>query len=86
MKFTVIDVRETEEFANGHVNGALNIPPAELVEGSEILGSIPKDAAIILYCVSGSRSNVSKVILENMGYTNITNGINRQQVEKKYGL
>lgn len=86
MNYVVIDVREPREYANGHVKGALNIPPAELMSGSEKLNDIPKDAAIILYCLSGSRSNVSKNILEGMGYTNITNGINKQHVEAKFNL
>lgn len=86
MNYVVIDVREPSEYANGHVKGALNMPPAELMNGSEKLNDIPKDAAIILYCLSGSRSNVSKNILESMGYTNITNGINKQHVEAKFNL
>lgn len=81
MNYVIIDVREPEEYATGHVEGAINIPPAELMGGSEKLKSVPKDASIILYCVSGSRSNVSKNIMETMGYTNITNGVNKQHVE-----
>ena len=86
MNYIVIDVREPEEYANGHVKGALNIPPSELMAGSDKLKDVPKDAAIILYCLSGSRSNVSKNMMEQLGYTNITNGINKQQVEARYGL
>jgi phage shock protein E len=86
MNYVVIDVREPEEYAGGHVNGAINIPPAELMSGTEKLTSIAKDAPIILYCLSGSRSNVSKNVLESMGYTNIINGISKQQIEAKYHL
>ena len=81
-----IDVREPSEFATGHVAGALNIPPQELMSDSSQLNSIAKDAELILYCKSGSRSNVSKNILESMGYTNIINGINQDHVNAKYGL
>lgn len=86
MQYTIIDVREPEEYAAGHVAGAINIAPAEIMSGSSKLDAIPKDASIILYCISGSRSNVAKNIMQAMGYTNITNGINKQQVEAKYGL
>jgi phage shock protein E len=86
MSYIVIDVREPREYATGHVDGAINIPPAELMAGAPQLKNIPKDADIIVYCLSGSRSNVAKHILERLGYTNITNGINRQQVEAKFGL
>jgi phage shock protein E len=86
MKYLVIDVREPEEYANGHVKGALNIPPGELMNGSKKLKDIPKDSNTILYCLSGSRSNVSKCLMQDIGFINITNGINQQQVEAKFGL
>lgn len=82
----IIDVREPSEYASGHVDGALNIPPQELLNGSAKLISIAKDDELILYCKSGSRSNVSKNILESMGYTNIVNGINQDHVRAKYDL
>lgn len=80
----IIDVREPEEYAGGHVDGAINIPPAQLMAGAKELADVPKDTEIVVYCVSGSRSNVSKHILEQMGYTNIVNGINKDQVKAKY--
>lgn len=86
MDYVIVDVREPEEYAKGHVEGAINIPPADLMAGAEKLKDVPKDANIILYCVSGSRSNVSMGFLQRMGYTNVTNGINQQQVEAKYGV
>ena len=82
----IIDVREPEEYARGHVQDALNIPPSELMSDSVKLKNIPKNAQIILYCASGSRSNMAKTILESMGYNNVTNGINKQQVEARLGL
>lgn len=82
----IIDVREPAEYGGAHVEGAINIPPAALIKGASELGSVPKDAEIIVYCVSGSRSNVAKHMLEQMGYTNITNGINQGQVRAKYQL
>lgn len=89
MKFKVmprliIDVREPEEYIRGHVQGAINIPPSELISGSPQLANIPKNTEIILYCVSGSRSRVAIQILTGMGYTNLTNGINQDHVEKKW--
>lgn len=84
MSRLIIDVREPEEFARGHVHGAINIPPAEIMQGSDQLQDVAKDTEIILYCVSGSRSNVSKQILESQGFTNVVNGINKDQVSAKY--
>lgn len=81
-----IDVREPSEFARGHVTGAINMPPAEIMRGARALNDIPKDAELVLYCVSGSRSNASSNILKQLGYTNIVNGVNKEQVRAKYGL
>ncbi len=59
MQRMFIDVREPFEFAMGHVKGAVNIPPSNLMSGAQELDGIPKDTELILYCLSGSRSNVS---------------------------
>lgn len=83
MSSVIIDVREPFEYDMGHVEGAINLPPAELVQNSDKLKSIPKDAEIILYCKTGSRSAVSANYLKNLGYTNLTNGINQMHVEAK---
>ena len=83
MSYVIIDVREPFEFAGGHVKGAINIPPSRLMGGAKELKDVPKDADIIVYCRTGSRSNVSTHILRGLGYTNITNGINKEQVEAR---
>ena len=84
MGYTIIDVREREEYERGHVKDALNIPPAELMAGADKLKDIPKDSHIILYCLTGARSSVAMNILNSLGYTNLINGINKDHVEAKY--
>ena len=84
MSRMIIDVREPFEFAMSHVKGAVNIPPSQLMKGAKQLEGIPKDTELILYCRSGSRSNVAINILNNQGYTNLINGINEPQVKAKY--
>lgn len=79
-----IDVREPYEFAMGHVDGAINIPPSALMTDPEVLNTIPKDAELILYCKSGARSRASMHYLQQLGYTNLTNGINKDHVQAKY--
>lgn len=81
-----IDVREPEEYAKGHVAGAVNIPPLALIDGATALATVPKDSELVVYCVSGSRSNVAKHLLTQLGYTNVANGINKDQVNAKYAL
>lgn len=83
MKPVVVDVREPFEFARSHVDGAINIPPADLLAGAQALRDVPKDAEIILYCLSGSRSGVAINILRSLGYTKLVNGINQGHVEAR---
>ena len=81
----IIDVREPFEFVGGHVEGAINIPPSAMMAGlPPELADMPKDTEIILYCLSGSRSNSSMHFLRQYGFTNLTNGINKQQVEARF--
>lgn len=84
MGYVIIDVREKDEFLSGHVKGALNIPPQKLMGGAKQLAGVPKDANIVVYCRTGSRSNVAAHILHGLGYTNVTNGINKEQVEARF--
>ncbi len=84
MNRIIIDVREPEEFALGHVEGAINVPPAKLLGDIEELKDIPKKTRIILYCRTGNRSNVAMQILQTKGYINLVNGINQDHVEAKY--
>lgn len=82
----IIDVREPEEYASGHIKDAINIPPFDLLNKSKKLDGIPRDAEVILYCNTGSRSNVTKRFLESMGYTNVINGINKDHVATRYNV
>ena len=67
-----IDVRTPEEFKEGHLKDAVNIPVDQI--GARI-GSVSPDksAPVNLYCRSGRRSEVALQELEKMGYTNVTN-------------
>jgi phage shock protein E len=80
----IIDVREDYEFTDGHVPGALNIPPHILMAGAPELTDVPKDTQIILYCRSGARSAASMNILHSQGFTNLVNGINQDHVMARY--
>jgi rhodanese-related sulfurtransferase len=80
----IIDVREPLEYKLSHVKGAINIPPSQMVAGAKKLDGVPKDTELVLYCVSGSRSNSSMHYLRQLGFTNLVNGINKAQVNAKY--
>ncbi len=66
----IIDVREVNEFANGHLKGALNIP---LSEFRERMHEIPKDVPVYVHCRSAQRSYNAVMALENSGYENVYN-------------
>jgi glyoxylase-like metal-dependent hydrolase (beta-lactamase superfamily II)/rhodanese-related sulfurtransferase len=61
-----LDVREPEEFARGHVPGAVLVPQAELATR---LGELPRDRPIYLICRTGSRSYRSAQFLRQVGFT-----------------
>lgn len=81
-----IDVREPFEFERDHVEGAINLPPTELLSGAKTLEGIPKDTELVLYCLSGSRSNASMNYLKQLGFTNLVNGINKSHIRSKYNI
>ena len=80
--YLVIDTREPFEYAGGHVDGAINISSSEFMTGGvpEKLKDVAKDQPIILYCRSGQRANTCSMILQQYGFTNLTNGISAQHV------
>jgi rhodanese-related sulfurtransferase len=85
MKPVFIDVREPSEFSRGHVEGAINIPPAVLMRGEpEELKKLERNTPLVVYCLSGSRSNASIPFIRSFGFTDITNGINKEQVAQRY--
>jgi phage shock protein E len=64
----LIDVRTPEEFASGHIEGAVNIP-VDALAGR--LSEVPTGQPIIVYCRSGNRSATASQILADAGYTSI---------------
>lgn len=66
----IIDVREVNEFANGHLKGAINIP---LSQFRERMHEIPKDVPVYVHCRSAQRSYNAVMALENSGYENVYN-------------
>lgn len=79
----IVDTREPSEFAQSHVEGAINIPPMEFMRGvPTVLQDVEKDEEIILYCRSGQRANTCSMILRMAGYSNLVNGINEGRVRQ----
>ena len=68
----VIDTRSPEEYAGGHLEGALLMPHGDI--GGMIEAKVPdKSTPILLYCRSGHRAGMAKKTLAAMSYTNVEN-------------
>ena len=66
----LIDVRTPEEFASGHIEGAVNIPVDSLTQR---MSEVSKDKPIVVYCRSGNRSAQAALVLEMLGFQNVKN-------------
>lgn len=65
--YEVIDVREPDEFAAGHIPDAQNLPLSTLQAGADI--SLNEEGQYIIICRSGNRSQQASEILHEQGYT-----------------
>ena len=68
--YIILDVRRADEFAEGHIPGAINVPNEEI--GTVEIAELPnKSQLILVYCRSGRRSKEAAGKLANLGYTNV---------------
>lgn len=67
----VIDIREPDEYAAGHLQNAVSIPRGVLEFKIGDLPNIQPDSDIILYCKTSGRSALAALSLEAMGYSNV---------------
>ena len=68
-KIILLDVRSIQEYNEGHLNGAINIPLSELKINS--IKMLNKNDIIIAYCQMGKRSKKSINVLKALGYNNV---------------
>jgi len=78
----LLDVREVEELGEGYLEGAIFLPQGLLEQRAEEL--LPdKEAPVVVYCASGTRSLASARVLKTMGFQNVLSmarGINGWKV------
>ena len=68
--YIILDVRRADEYAEGHIPGAINVPNEEI--GTAEIAKLPnKSQLILVYCRSGRRSKEASEKLVKLGYTNI---------------
>lgn len=68
--YLIVDVRRPDEFAEGHIEGAINVPNEEIAD--EVLEELPDtDQLLLVYCRTGRRSKEAAEKLAEIGYTNV---------------
>ena len=68
--YILLDVRRPDEFAEGHIPGAINLPNESI--GAADIPALPRrDQLVMVYCRSGRRSKEAAEKLAGLGYTNI---------------
>lgn len=65
----LLDVRTPEEFASGHLPGAVNVPVDQLPRRLDEVGS--KDKPVVVYCRSGRRSAIAAETLQGGGFQSV---------------
>lgn len=84
--YILLDVRRADEFAAGHIPGAVNLPNEQI--GKAEIPSLPdKNQTIYIYCRSGNRSKQAADKLLALGYTSLVEfgGILDYTGELEYG-
>jgi len=66
----LLDVRTPEEYRDGHVAGALNVPVDDLAARHGAIG-ISRDTEVVVYCKSGRRAARARDTLRSLGYTHV---------------
>jgi rhodanese-related sulfurtransferase len=67
----LLDVRETSEVEESHIEGAVNIPVRDVLKNLDKLPA--QDQPIVIYCASGHRGALAMAALQHLGYTNVRN-------------
>lgn len=69
---TIIDVRTPAEYAEGHLDGAMNID-VQAADFADRIAELPTDAEYIVYCRTGSRAGAAVAQMTALGFTDVTN-------------
>ena len=68
--FLLLDVRSSEEYAEGHISGAIDVSHNNVKEKLSMLSEY-KDKTVVVYCRSGRRAGIAENILVNSGFTQV---------------
>jgi hydroxyacylglutathione hydrolase len=79
----LLDVRNADEFRDGHIPGAAHIPMGYVPERAH---ELPQDRPLVIHCASGVRSQIVISLLQRQGFTNALNLIGGLDGWKQAGL
>ena len=68
-KYLIIDMRSPEDYAQGHIKGAVNLSGVQLADN---LDKLPTDKTLLLYCYTGQNCGLAMVPLKAYGYKTIS--------------
>ena len=77
-----LDVRTPEEFRTGHVQGAVLLPHDQMEQRWQELAAW-QDKPVVVYCRTGRRSGLAIDVLRAKGFTQLTNGVNTEQMASR---
>lgn len=72
--YVIVDVRSEQEFATGHLTGAINIPHDQIVQRIDLLDGVDRSSELLVYCRSGVRSAMACSALAQQGFECVVNG------------
>ena len=67
----LLDVREKDEYANGHIPGSINVPVGEIDSVKAEIKDI--STPVFVYCLAGTRAKRAVDAMTKMGYSNVKN-------------
>lgn len=70
-KYLVIDVRRHYDYIVGHINGAINVAPADLISYMKKNVAAGTYDKIVMVCYAGHRASFSAMMLQMLGYSNV---------------
>jgi hydroxyacylglutathione hydrolase len=79
----VLDVRDADEWAEGHIAGAIHIPFQQL-QGR--LAEVPRDRLVAVICAGGNRSSIAASLLQRAGFARVENVCDGMDAWREAGL
>lgn len=83
---TIIDVRTRAEYAEGHLDGAVNLDVQDAAGFTAALEDLDPDAGYVVYCRSGNRSAAATAQMVDAGFADVTDAGGLQAAADATGL